>query len=95
MKIAVQGIIGLVKSSINRPLSFVTMQVLSGFGMRAWWNQQPLQKQKEVMATMLQWLADGLISIPAGRSFSLEQAAEAVMLTTQSGRGPKPILLPG
>ena len=70
-------------------------QILSGFGMRGWWNEQTLGRQKEVMAKMLQWLADGLISIPAGKGYPLEQAAEAVLLTTRSGRGPKPILLLG
>lgn len=69
------------------------VQVVRGFGMRGWWEQQSREKQKRVFAQVLQWLADGVIRLAAGQKFSLDRIEEAVMLTHTSRRGPKPLLV--
>ena len=61
--------------------------------MAGWWQEQSPERKQELFAQVLNWLAQGVISVPAGQKFPLARAAEAVILTHQAGHGAKPLLV--
>ena len=68
-------------------------QVLSGIGMRAWYEELSHERQTEICAEAMRLLEQGVLRPAYGRKFAIQEAAEAIVHAHQAGRGGKPLLV--